>query len=56
MELACVADPASLPEGGTVELIFLFLIFVSLGVLDAVVGADSRDGLDWKPRPPMPPR
>ncbi len=31
------------------ELIILLLIFVSLGLLGALVGADGRDGLDWKP-------
>jgi len=39
-----------------VELIFLALLFLILGLLASLWGADSRDGLDWKPRPPLPPR
>ncbi len=38
------------------ELIFLALIFLILGLLASQWGADSRDGLDWKPWPPQPPR
>ena len=38
------------------ELIFLALIFLILGLLASQRGVDSRDGLDWKPWPPQPPR
>jgi hypothetical protein len=39
-----------------VELIILAFFFLVLGLLASLWGADSRDGLDWKPWPPRPPR
>ncbi len=38
------------------ELIVLVLFFLVLGLSASLWGADSRDGLDWKPWPPLPPR
>lgn len=32
------------------ELILILLVFLLLGGLGAIAGADSRDGLDWKRR------
>jgi hypothetical protein len=39
-----------------VELIIFALFFLLLGLVASLWGADSRDGLDWKPSQPFPRR
>jgi hypothetical protein len=39
-----------------VELIIFTFLFLVLGLLGSLWGADSRDGLDWKPQRLLPPR
>ena len=38
------------------ELIIFALFFLLLGLVASLWGVDSRDGFDWKPSHPFPPR